>query len=344
MSATCQDNAGNVASASRVVKVDTIAPTASPTQAPAAGKTGWSGAGSVVNWNWTDTGGSGIDPANCTTTSTPSGEGSVTLNATCADIAGNVGNASYTFKVDKTGPTASPTQAPAPNGAGWNRANVVMSWNWADSGSGVDSTHCTPESTSAGEGSSIVLSATCLDIAGNTGSASRTVKVDKVAPTVTYAGNAGTYSGLATVAITCTPTDSLSGVATSTCTSVSAPAWSLGGGAHTLSATATDVAGNVGSGSTTFTVVASPADLSTLTRQFVDGSAKYKAQGAAVKAALDALVSVDCLPLALINSKLPASLKQPLIAAYKLLIQPLEATGLLTSAQVATLDGLTVGL
>jgi hypothetical protein len=294
----------------------------------------------VVNWNWTDTGGSGIDPANCTTTSTPSGEGSVMLNATCEDIAGNVGTASYTVKVDKTPPAAGPTQAPTANGAGWNRTNVVVNWNWTDSGSGVDSTHCTPSSTSAGEGPSIVLSATCLDIAGNTGTASRTVKVDKVAPTVTYTGNAGTYSGLATVAITCTPADSLSGVASSTCASVSAPAWSLGGGAHTLAATATDVAGNVGSGSTVFTVAASPADLSTLTRQFVDGSAKYKAQTATGRAAIDALVSVECIPLALINSKLPANLKQPLIAAYKLLIQPLVAGGLLTSAQLTTLDGL----
>jgi hypothetical protein len=339
VSATCQDLAGNTATASRVVKVDTMAPTAAPTQVPAAGKTGWSGANVSVNWNWTDTGGSGIDPANCTTTSSPSGEGSVTLNATCQDIAGNTGTASYTVKVDKTTPAASPTQAPTANGAGWNRTNVVVNWNWTDKGSGVDPTHCTPSSASAGEGS-IALSATCLDIAGNTGTASRTVKVDKIVPTVTYTGNAGTYSALATVAVTCTPADSVSGVASSTCASVSAPAWSLGGGPHTLAATATDVAGNVGSGSTVFTVVASPADLSTLTRQFVDGSAKYKAQATTTKAAIDVLVSVDCLPLALINSKLPANLKQPLIAAYKLLIQPLVAGGLLTSAQLTTLDGL----
>jgi hypothetical protein len=344
VSATCQDIAGNTASASKVVKVDTMAPTAAPTQVPAAGKTGWSAANAAVNWDWTDTGGSGIDPANCTTTSTPSGEGSVTLNATCEDIAGNTGTASYTVKVDKTAPAAAPTQAPAANGAGWNRTNVVVSWNWTDNGSGIDPTHCTPSSTSAGEGSSIVLSATCLDIAGNTGTASRTAKVDKIAPTVTYTGNAGTYSGLATVAVTCTPADSLSGVASSTCENVSTPAWSLGAGSHTLTATATDVAGNVGSGSTVFTVVASPADLSTLTRQLVDGSAKYKAQATAAKAAIDLLVSVDCLPLALINSRLPANLKPPLIAAYKVLIQPLVAGGLLTSAQSTQLDGLAVAL
>jgi hypothetical protein len=343
VSANCQDIAGNTASASRVVKVDTMAPTAAPTQVPAAGKTGWSGANVAVNWNWTDTGGSGIDPANCTTKSTPSGEGSVTLNATCQDIAGNTGTASYTVKVDKTAPVAGPTQVPTANGAGWNRTNVVVNWNWTDKGSGVDPTHCTPSSTSAGEGS-IALSATCLDVAGNTGTASRTVKVDKISPTVTYTGNAGTYSALATVAVTCTPADSLSGVASSTCASVSAPAWSVGGGAHTLAATATDVAGNVGSGSTVFIVVASPADLSTLTHQLVDGSAKYKAQTATGRAAIDALVSVDCIPLALINSKLPANLKQPLIVVYKLLIQPLEAAGLLTSAQVTTLDGLAGGL
>jgi hypothetical protein len=87
---------------------DTSAPTASPTQSPAANAAGWNNTDVTVTWHWTDNaGGVGIDPANCTATSTTLalGGGSLTLNATCKDLAGNTGTASYTVKVDKTNPT-----------------------------------------------------------------------------------------------------------------------------------------------------------------------------------------------------------------------------------------------
>jgi hypothetical protein len=60
----------------------------------------------TVSWNWADADGAAdIDPNHCTTSSTSSGEGTVTLQATCADLAGNQGSASYTVKVDKTAPS-----------------------------------------------------------------------------------------------------------------------------------------------------------------------------------------------------------------------------------------------
>lgn len=95
-----------------VTEVDSTPPTAtSPTQSPAANGAGWNNSDVTVTWNWTDeAGGSGIDPANCTTSSVSSGEGNpLTLNASCTDQAGNTGNASYTVKVDKTAPTVSVT-------------------------------------------------------------------------------------------------------------------------------------------------------------------------------------------------------------------------------------------
>ncbi|MBM7505889.1 choice-of-anchor Q domain-containing protein [Agromyces aurantiacus] len=87
---------------------------------------------------------------------------------------------------DTTPPTApAPSLAPAANGDGWNTADVVVTWNWSDDESGVDSTDCTPSTTSSGEGDAIEVTATCTDLAGNEGSASVFVKVDKTAPTVT---------------------------------------------------------------------------------------------------------------------------------------------------------------
>ena len=85
---------------------------------------------------------------------------------------------------DGTPPSAVPTKTPPANSAGWNQTDVTVSWNWSDSGSGVDPAHCTLSSTSAGEGSQTV-SASCTDLAGNTRSASYGVNVDKTTPTVT---------------------------------------------------------------------------------------------------------------------------------------------------------------
>jgi hypothetical protein len=168
---------------------------------------------------------------------------------------------------DTTAPTDNPVVTPAPNGAGWNNSNVTVNWNWTDSRSGIDPNNCTQSSTSAGEGA-ITLTSTCKDLAGNSASDTRTVHVDTTAPVVTFAGNAATYSVDQSVSISCLASDALSGVASNTCTNVSAPAWSLGLGTHTLSATATDNAGNLGSGSTSFTVTVNATSLCALVHQF----------------------------------------------------------------------------
>ena len=64
--------------------------------------------GLAVSWNWADEpGGSGVNLAACTTSSTSSGEAaSIPLSATCADRAGNLGSAGpVVVSVDKTAPT-----------------------------------------------------------------------------------------------------------------------------------------------------------------------------------------------------------------------------------------------
>jgi hypothetical protein len=122
---------------------------------------------------------------------------------------------------DTTAPVANPTQSPAANAAGWNSRDVVVTWNWSDpststgSVSGIDPSNCTNDSTSSGEGT-ITLSATCQDQAGNTGSATYQVKVDKTAPIVTITGVSGgaTYVLGSVPTAGCSTTDTPSGVAT----------------------------------------------------------------------------------------------------------------------------------
>ena len=79
------------------------APTADPTQDPPAGANGWNTTDVTVTWSWSG-GEGGLDPTNCTTSSVSSGEGEITLEATCDDMAGNQGTASYTVHVDATAP------------------------------------------------------------------------------------------------------------------------------------------------------------------------------------------------------------------------------------------------
>ena len=134
-------------------------------------------------------------------------------------------------------------------------------------------------------------SGTCVDRAGNSATTTYAAQIDKAPPTLGFTGDAGSYGLLDTVAITCTASDALSGIASSTCPNANGPAWSFGAGSHTLSASATDAAGNTASASTTFSVVVAPAALSTLTRQFVEGSATYQALRPVQKLAVDLLVS-----------------------------------------------------
>jgi hypothetical protein len=158
---------------------------------------------------------------------------------------------SYTLP-DTSAPVASPNQAPAANSAGWNNADVTVSWNWSDGGSGIDPAHCTASSTSSGEGT-LTLSATCADLAGNVSNTSYTVKVDTTAPTVSVTGvtNGATYTLGAVPTAGCSTTDALSGVATAATLSMS------GSGVGVITAScagATDNAGNSASASVSYTV------------------------------------------------------------------------------------------
>jgi hypothetical protein len=169
---------------------DLVAPTASPTQLPAANGAGWNNSDVTVTWNWADNaGGSGIDNANCTTSSVSSGEGAaLPLHATCKDLVGNTGNASYTVKVDKTPPTITSSQVPAANGAGWNNSDVSVSFNCADALSRVAS--CTSSQNVTAQGTTTVTG-TAIDLAGNTVTATRTVKIDKTPPVATCSATPG---------------------------------------------------------------------------------------------------------------------------------------------------------
>jgi YVTN family beta-propeller protein len=174
--------------------------------------------------------------------------------------------------IDTTAPTvtASATSNGSPYTAGtWTNHDVSVHYTCTDNlgGSGVASV--TPDQTVGTDGDGQSATGSCTDNAGNTASATFTgIRIDKAPPTVTYSGNAGSYTVDQQVSITCTPADTLSGVASSTCANTSGPAYSFGLGSHTLTATATDNAGNQGSATTTFNVQVSSGSLANLVTQF----------------------------------------------------------------------------
>ena len=166
--------------------VDTIAPTASPAQSPSANAAGWNNSDVTVNWHWTDNaGGSGIDAANCTSSATSSGEGTLTLTAICHDGAGNTGNASFTVKVDKTAPAISASASKAdhtPYLAGtWTNQIVTVHFTCSDGLSGIAT--CPADVVVNAEGIVASIEDTAIDVAGNTSAVSfGPIQIDWTAP------------------------------------------------------------------------------------------------------------------------------------------------------------------
>ncbi len=80
-------------------------------------------------------------------------------------------------------PTITSSATPAPNAAGWNNTNVIVTFTCAAPTSGV--TSCTAPVTVSTDGANQVITGTVVDNTGNMASASVTVNLDKTPPTVT---------------------------------------------------------------------------------------------------------------------------------------------------------------
>ena len=176
-----------------------------------------------------------------------------------------------TVKIDATAPTnVAGTPARQPDSNGWYNHAVAVTFAGQDATSGIAS--CTQGASYSGPDSATAsVAGTCTDNAGNVGTGSFALKYDATKPTVTYTGNAGSYTVDQTVSITCAAADNLSGVASSTCAHISGPASSFKLGTNSYSATATDKAGNVGSGQTSFVVRVTGTSLGELGKRFTGG-------------------------------------------------------------------------
>ena len=247
---TATDNAGNTATASVPVKIDTTGPVLSgaPTTSPNAA--GWYNNDVTVHWTASDPE-SGIQTAPADTTIT--GEGAnLTSSTTVANGAGlNTGaTSSPAVKIDRTPPTTSVSGAPSNE---WTNGSVTLTLSPSDNLSGVGKTFFTVDSGADTTGTSIPLTTEgdhtitywSVDKAGNTEAAHTVhVRIDKTAPTIGHTFTPGGYhdgdwtNAPVTVTFSCADQG---GSGTASCTD---PVTESTEGEHTVVGTATDTAGN----------------------------------------------------------------------------------------------------
>lgn len=251
------DNAGNTASATATVSIDRTLPTITGAPDRAPNGSGWYKADVTVRFTCTDpVPAPGVVPSgvdSCTPAKTLGEGADQSADGTVLDLAGNSTATTVSgINIDKTDPTLSGAATTSPNGAGWYKGDVTITWSCDDALSGIADGACPADSTVRGEGQNLTAPASLADRAGNvvTGS-SAPVNIDRTAPETSISAPSGWVNDSATV--TLTAHDALSGVA--------ATAYKLDGGAeqdydaatgiviasegdHTLEYNSVDKAGN----------------------------------------------------------------------------------------------------
>ena len=177
--------------------------------------------------------------------------GTATVEFYAVDNAGNTEpKGGVSLKYDNIAPTVTHTVNPTPNAAGWNKADFSVHFDAKDDdgGSGVDAATVTKDVIVSTETAGQMINGEALDLAGNKGTDSVTVKLDKTLPTISGAATTsptnGWYNEPVTVKFTCG--DSLAGIAT--CTGGTTGVTVATNGANVeVPGTATDNAGNTAS-------------------------------------------------------------------------------------------------
>jgi large repetitive protein len=242
---TCVDTAGNTGTATFPLKYDATAPQATATPARQPNANGWYRAPLSVTFGGADAM-SGIDSCDAAQSYAGPDTASATMSGACRDKAGNSAGASFGLKYDSTAPQVTAAPGRAANANGWYNAPLSVTFTGGDATSGVEA--CDAAKTYSGpDNAAAAVSGTCVDRAGNGGSAALPVKYDATAPqtnaTPSRPANANGWHN-APVTVTFAATDATAGV--EGCD----PAKSYAGpdsAAGTVTGACSDKAGNVAS-------------------------------------------------------------------------------------------------
>ncbi len=110
----------------------------------------------------------------------------------------------------------------------------------------------------------------------------QTVKIDKSLPDIVFAGK-DVYTLDQTVSIRCEASDSVSGIASDTCSEVNLPAYALLPGINMLSAEAVDLAGNISTKEFSYQIAATYEGLGVLVDSFASSPGIANALGVKLK-------------------------------------------------------------
>ncbi|MDP8980940.1 MAG: hypothetical protein M3O35_10145 [Acidobacteriota bacterium] len=223
---------------------DTTPPVITPTVSPAPNAFGWNTTVPVsVTWTVTDPESGVNTTSGCGATSVSAETAGVTFTCSATNNAGLTSSASVTVHIDLTPPVVTPSQSPAPNGAGWNNTDTTVSWSLSDPTSGIDSESGCGVITLTAETAGTSITCMATNGAGLSRSVTVTVKIDKTPPaaaaTSSPAPNGAGWNNT-NVTVTFTGADALSGIAGCT-----APiSLSSEGAGQSASGICTDNAGN----------------------------------------------------------------------------------------------------
>lgn len=221
------DTAGNQeAPKSLTLQIDKTPPTLTCSASPAANAHGWNNTNVTVSFTASD-GLSGIATAPSPVVLTSEGA-TQSVTGTATDTAGNSSSTTCQVSIDTTKPVITGSRSPAPNAAGWNNANVLVSFSCADVGSGpsgIATNTVAGQTLSAdGAGQSVTNTGSCIDKAGNTANPLTVsgINIDKTSPVITVSANPTTLwppnGKMVPVTMAGTITDAASGVHVRTAT------------------------------------------------------------------------------------------------------------------------------
>jgi len=194
---TAIDNAGNSASTSISINLDKTPPTLNMDINPLPNAAGWNNSDTTVSFIASDAL-SGIN--NVTSPITVTGEGvGQNISGSATDVAGNSVSISTTLNIDKTPPVVQSEGNPSANAAGWNNTDVTVSFSATDNLSGVIDT--SPSILVSTEGIDTV-NGEATDAAGNTGSVTLSVMIDKTPPVISLSSPVDGYTNIVNLDVT----------------------------------------------------------------------------------------------------------------------------------------------
>jgi len=220
---------------------DPTPPVVTPVITGTLGNAGWYTSNVTINWSVSDPESVILSTTGCNATTLTSNTAGTQLSCT-AESDGGTTSIGKTFKVDKTPPASNAFPSRTADVNGWYNKPLSVSFAATDGMSGVDS--CAASVDYAGpDTTGTPVAGTCRDVAGNTSSASQTVKYDATSPSATASARAPDSNGWFNHAVTVTfnGVDGTSGVGTCTQQTYSGP----DDPSVALAGTCTDNAGNV---------------------------------------------------------------------------------------------------